>query len=290
MGALALILVGLAPVRAATSLPTINWSKSGVVYYNDLDIDVYTPSNLASAHQGGRIRLLALIQDVGAWNWRNGTKKHIDALRAQGFSLPPASNMFFCTNDQHRIQKGPSNNPNECIASNTKGGQLIRDLARKHTEVNPLVVVVGGPLTCVADAILLDPSVPKKLVVYAMLKVQNNQFATRGDYNGQVDPWAVAVVMKNCRIIVDAHPWQPGTNPAVGPDSATNWFPERLPAGPLCTFLTNLDFKNKLPEKPVYHDADAVYISAFNHAYVKSSRTGKVAEVDPGRGHSLAVG
>ena len=71
------------------------------------------------------------------------------------------------------------------------GSDLIVAEARKATPEKPLVVVVGGPLTTVAQAYLTDPSIASRMVVIGVYS-----FSLQS-----VDSLANYVVAKNCRFV-----------------------------------------------------------------------------------------
>jgi hypothetical protein len=60
----------------------------------------------------------------------------------------------------------------------------------------PLVVVTGGRLTDLADAYLIDPSVTERVVVVSSLGSVTSSGATMSNPNGEMDPWADAIVTK----------------------------------------------------------------------------------------------
>ncbi|MDB5105095.1 MAG: hypothetical protein JWP91_2784 [Fibrobacteres bacterium] len=76
-------------------------------------------------------------------------------------------------------------------ASPSPGSDLIVAEARKATPEKPLVVVVGGPLTTVAQAWLTDPTIAPRMVVAGVFSysLQNN------------DSIANYLVAKNCRFV-----------------------------------------------------------------------------------------
>lgn len=73
----------------------------------------------------------------------------------------------------------------------TAGSDLIVAEARKATPEKPLVVVVGGPLTTVAQAYLTDPSIATRMVVAGVFS-----FAIHS-----TDTLALYLVAKKCRFV-----------------------------------------------------------------------------------------
>lgn len=79
--------------------------------------------------------------------------------------------------------------------NNSQGSQLIVNTAR--TTSAPLVVVTGGRLTDVADAYLQDPSIKDRIYVVSSL----GSATQMGIPNGEMDPWADAIVAQRLRYI-----------------------------------------------------------------------------------------
>lgn len=77
------------------------------------------------------------------------------------------------------------------------GSRRIVEQARKATAAKPLVVCVGGPLTAVADAYLLDNTIADKVVVAWL----DNYNAGMTGFNGWSDAWAAFVVLKRLRLV-----------------------------------------------------------------------------------------
>ncbi len=89
------------------------------------------------------------------------------------------------------------------------GSDLIVAEAQKAGIDKPLLLFVGGPLNTVANAYLTDPSIAKKIVVFA---------TDLEGYNGQ-DPWANFIVARRCKLVnYGAQVWWPQRpNPPVIP-------------------------------------------------------------------------
>jgi hypothetical protein len=77
------------------------------------------------------------------------------------------------------------------------GSRRIVEQAGKATPAKPLVVCVGGPLTVVADAYLLDNSIADKVVV-AWLDNHNKGMT---GFNGWSDGWAAFIVLEKIRLV-----------------------------------------------------------------------------------------
>lgn len=82
----------------------------------------------------------------------------------------------------------------------TPAGYKIAEEARKCTPRNPLVIIVGGRATCVADAYLIDPSIADKVIVAEYLDYIGGAGNLPG-YNVHEDMWAANIVLKNFRVL-----------------------------------------------------------------------------------------
>lgn len=88
------------------------------------------------------------------------------------------------------------------VANGSQGARSIVDIsARLGSAARPVVVAVGGRLTDVADAYLLDPSVTERVVVVAALGSVSQNGALMGAPNGELDPWADAIVARRFRYV-----------------------------------------------------------------------------------------
>jgi hypothetical protein len=77
----------------------------------------------------------------------------------------------------------------------SEGARLIVDAAaRLSLPYRPLVVVTGGRLTDVADAVLIDPTIVSRIVVVSSLGTVTATGGAMSNPNGEMDPWADAIV------------------------------------------------------------------------------------------------
>ena len=88
------------------------------------------------------------------------------------------------------------------MPNRSEGAHLI---VEKSSEVSlpyrPLVVATGGRLTDVADAYLMDPTVAERVVVVSSMGSVTTSGGAMGVPNGEMDPWADAIVSKVFRFI-----------------------------------------------------------------------------------------
>ena len=92
------------------------------------------------------------------------------------------------------------------IASTTPnhsaGAQLIIDISRRLSlPWRPVVVLADVPLTDVADAYLIDPTVVDRVVIVAVLGQYADPNGMMSGPNGDLDPWADWIVAQRFRYV-----------------------------------------------------------------------------------------
>jgi hypothetical protein len=89
------------------------------------------------------------------------------------------------------------------VPNRSEGARVI---VEKSLELSlpyrPLVVATGGRLTDLADAYLMDPTVTERVVVVSSMGSVTPSGATLTNPNGEMDPWADAIVTKVFRFVV----------------------------------------------------------------------------------------
>jgi hypothetical protein len=84
----------------------------------------------------------------------------------------------------------------------SEGARLIVDASTQLSLLyRPLVVATGGRLTDVADAYLMDPTVADRIVVVSSLGTTTPTGGAMGQPNGEMDPWADAIVTARLRFV-----------------------------------------------------------------------------------------
>jgi hypothetical protein len=84
----------------------------------------------------------------------------------------------------------------------SEGARFIVDAAQRLSlSYRPLVVATGGRLTDVADAYLLDKSLPERIVVVSSLGTTGSDGGAMGIPNGEMDPWADTIVVQRFRYV-----------------------------------------------------------------------------------------
>lgn len=116
----------------------------------------------------------------------------------------------------------------------------------------PVVLAVGGRLTDVADAYLIDPSVTERVVVVASAGSsfgEDGETATIGRPNGEMDPWADEIVIRRFTYVqVAAHYDQT--------EDVQESELEQLPDNPLGEWIASK--QPQIPDNPVAADQVSV--------------------------------
>jgi hypothetical protein len=91
----------------------------------------------------------------------------------------------------------------DTVPQATPGSWLIVNEARKATPTRPLVVLMGGQATAVADAYLLDPSIADRVMVaWTAANKRSDGYVDSQEYNASVDPWATFIVFERLRVVI----------------------------------------------------------------------------------------
>ncbi len=103
----------------------------------------------------------------------------------------------------------------------TPGSRLIVQQAKKASSNKPLVIIAGGPLTTIANALLTNPEIADRIIVFAL---SIHSYA----YNGK-DGWSGYIVAKKTRMVE----WATGSFWDKNSVFAPKHF-ENLPDNPFC--------------------------------------------------------
>jgi hypothetical protein len=174
-----------------------------------------------------------IVNGTGNWpdvdeNWR-GWQQMAAAARAAGLGDIPDP----VASDAPALVRPSDGEIDSTIPNGSEGARLLVDLStRLALPHRPLVVVTGGSLTEVADAYLLDHSLPERLVVISSLGALVDAGAEMGIPNGELDAWADRIVAERFRYVqVSAYYDQSADLPAsVLDELASNAFTEWLRA------------------------------------------------------------
>jgi hypothetical protein len=248
-----------------------------IVYDKDAVSNCYTDDYVMALASTGAIRLRGMLtsSSVAPFNpWvpeedYEGFVEHrrhaIEVARSSGLRHLP---------DPVRGTKGHLVRPGSGSIGDTEplgseGSFLIVRETQSADPATPVLVLAAGPLTVVADACLLDPSITDRLVVAWF----GGRLDDMGDYNGWADPWAAYIVVKSCRLVQFPAKLKGGKfqqSPVVPKNRL-----EELPPSPLRDWMIgkrhpNLESTDTDPDAPPA-------ISVVRPDYVKSIRPVSVA-------------
>jgi hypothetical protein len=152
---------------------------------------------------GGGVTLAGIIVNTGG-NWNDidanitGWRAMTNAARASGMrNVPDPITSIGPALSRPADGQFASTSPNR-----SEGAQLILETSlHLSLPYRPLVVVTGGRLTDVADAYLMDPTVVNRVVVVSSLGTVTASGAAMGPPNGEMDPWADAIVAGSFRFV-----------------------------------------------------------------------------------------
>ena len=210
-----------------------------VFYDNDDHRDVYTDEFLLALHSAGHIDLRGMSTtysfDASEYaEFVDGRARIVDVARESGMrSLPdpiPGPDDGFSMPESERID---DTEPLDEQASHA----IVREAATATTD-QQLVVITGGPLTTVADAYLIDPSITETVVVASLLGTTQD---TSG-WNGELDPWATYIVTTQFRYVqFPTYHWPPTVRKPE--------LRRRLPESPLKEWMVEIQHpSNELPD------------------------------------------
>ena len=221
------------------------------------------------------------------WDWDKGylypmsrcmddANKALDLARRSGLRNIPG-----VTQGADRVLEAPaSGRIEDTQPRDNPGSKLIIEEARLATPDKPLLVVSGGPLTTVANALLLAPDIGDRMVVFNL---------TTGSYgyNGK-DGWSVFIVAKKTRFV----DWGGGAFWEKNSVFTTKDF-DRLPRNPFCDDMRRLIRSNLGQANQLGDGAPLVWLhnaNCWTNATVKTAVwRGKATEFVDGQPGDLLV-
>lgn len=186
-------------------MKTIEWPYNRscpVIYDNDAHADVYTDELLMVMAASGMINLRGMITTSPENQYVNretyildeaGRMEMVRMARRSGLKNIPDP----VAGPDRRLEEPTSGMIEDTLPIDTPGSRLIVEEAKKATPENPLLLVMGGPLTVAADAWLLNPSIADRMVIAWLGGNQEDM----NDYNGWVDPWADYITACRLRLV-----------------------------------------------------------------------------------------
>lgn len=202
------LILSLNPAFAQPQIFTDFFNGKAHIIDNDILDDVHTVEIALAGGSSGLLNLKAMsisrwVTFENRWNavvqqaW--GSMIRTAAIKDGFANVPPIYPGVpgGITFDQ-RIPA--SKKIDDTIPFKSPAGYKIVEEALKCTAKNPLVVIVGGRATCVADAYLINPGIAEKVIVAQYLDHLGRAGNLPG-YNIQEDLWAANIVLKNFRVI-----------------------------------------------------------------------------------------
>lgn len=171
-----------------------------LIYDNDWWFDVFDNNYLWAQASLGKVNLRGNIVSRDMWDWDKGylypmQKCVDDAHKALKLARESGlQNIPDLTLGSDRVLTRPaSGRIEDTEAHPTLGSRLIAAEAKNASPEKPLLIISGGPLTTVANALLTNPEIAPNLVVF-------NLTVSSYGYNGK-DGWSAYIVAKRTRYV-----------------------------------------------------------------------------------------
>lgn len=171
-----------------------------ILYDNDWWFDVFDNNYLWAQASLGRADLRGNIVTRDMWDWQKGYQYRMeqciaDAEKALGLARGSGLRNIpdFTVGASRVLERPASGRIDDTVAHPTPGSRLIVAEAKKASPDKPLVIVAGGPLTTVANALLMDPEIAPNLVVFGLT-------VSYYGYNGK-DGWSTYIVARKAALV-----------------------------------------------------------------------------------------
>ncbi|MBN1513366.1 MAG: hypothetical protein JXB13_15220 [Phycisphaerae bacterium] len=171
-----------------------------IIYDNDWWFDVFDNNYLWAQASLGRADVRGNIVTRDMWDWQKGyhykmrqcvddAKKALALARDSGLRTIPEPTL----GSEQVLERPPSGRIEDTLVHPTAGSRLIVAEARKASPAKPLLIIVGGALTTVANALLTDPDSAPNIVVFGLT-------VSYYGYNGK-DGWSTYIVARKARLV-----------------------------------------------------------------------------------------
>ena len=182
-------------------------NSNPVIYDNDSHEDVYTDEYIMALASSGYIDLRGIITTasyVDKWQepevqydlQARGREEIVEIARRSGMKNIPDA----VRGPSKRLKKPLSGSIYDTIPIDTPGSRLIVKEAKLASTEKPLVVIMGGQSTVVADAYLLDNSIADKVIVAWLVGEGADGSALYG-YNGWADAWGTYIIATKFTVV-----------------------------------------------------------------------------------------
>ena len=177
-----------------------------IIYDNDWWFDVFDNNYLWAQASLGNADLRGNIVTLDMWDWQKGyhykmtqcvedAEKALKLARESGLKRIPGLTL----GSEKVLERPASGRIEDTKPAPTAGSRLIVEEARRASPEKPLVIVVGGAMTTVANALLTDPDIAPNIVVFGLT-------VSSYGYNGK-DGWSSHIVAKRAPLVE----WATGT-------------------------------------------------------------------------------
>lgn len=178
-------------------------ASNPIVIVNDHPVDNWFGEYALLMASTGRINLAGIVVNTSGY-WPDLAvnqmlwQELIDAARASGLQNVPdlvvgASPALVAPADE---------DVDATVPNGSMGARFIVETAKTlGTPELPLVVVNGGPLTDIADAYLIDPTIADSLVAVSAIGQGSLDGSSVGGPNGELDTWASTIVTQRLRFV-----------------------------------------------------------------------------------------
>ncbi len=171
-----------------------------IIYDNDWWFDVFDNNYLWAQASLGNADLRGNVVTRDMWDWDRGylhpmqkcvddAGKALKLARDSGLGKVPDATL----GSDRVLVRPESGRIEDTVPQPTPGSRLIVAEAKKASPEKPLLVIVGGPQTTVANALLTNPEIAPNLVVF-------NLMVSSFNYNGK-DGWSAYIVAKKTRYV-----------------------------------------------------------------------------------------
>ena len=171
-----------------------------ILYDNDWWFDVFDNNYLWAQASLGKADLRGNIVTLDMWDWQKGYLYKMqqcvdDATKALKLARDSGlRNIPDLTLGSDRVLERPaSGRIEDTVPQPTPGSRLIVAEARKASPQKPLLIIAGGALTTVANALLADPDIAPNIVVFGLT-------VSYYGYNGK-DGWSTYIVAKKALLV-----------------------------------------------------------------------------------------
>lgn len=177
--------------------------RSAMIVLNDGPRDNWQGEYAIVLAAAARLQLVGIVVD-GSGVYPDlqenvaGFRRMIEAARQSGMqNLPdPTASV------SRMLERPASGSIEDTVPNRSEGARLILDAAARYgSELHPLVIATGSPVTDVADAYLMDPTLPERAVVVSSLGSATDDGALAGVPNGDTDAWATVIVTNRMRYV-----------------------------------------------------------------------------------------